>query len=141
MPITIERIDDAFHFVGTNPEGNTLHMDLTPEEGGTGQGYGPMQMVATALGGCSAIDIILILRKGRQTIESFSMTVDTKRATDQTPAVFTHLHVTYTLTGAIDPVKARRAVELSIEKYCSVSKMLEKTAEITFDVIVNGEAA
>lgn len=140
MPnIHIDRIDDAFHMVGTTEDGTSVHMDLTEAEGGTGQGVGPMQMVATALGGCSAIDIIHILKKGQQTITSFSIDVDYERAQDQTPAIFTTMHVHYTFEGDLQEAKVRRAVQLSLDKYCSVAKILEKTATITSSFSLNGE--
>ena len=67
MKITLHRLDDAFHFLATNETGNEVHLDVSPEEGGSGQGAGPMQAVIMALGGCSGIDIVSILKKGRQT--------------------------------------------------------------------------
>ena len=136
--IKIHRLDDAFHFRGSNEAGNTVDMDNSVKEGGTGQGIGPMQMVATALGGCSAIDVVHILKKARQPVENFDIEIEYERARDQIPAVFTHLHVHYILTGDLNTDKVRRAVNLAIRKYCSVATMLEKTATITYSFSVNG---
>ena len=138
MKITLHRLDDAFHFLATNETGNEVHLDVSPEEGGSGQGAGPMQAVIMALGGCSGIDIVSILKKGRQDLQGFDVEIDYERAEGEVPALFTRIHAHYTLTGNLDPEKARRAVDLSINKYCSVAKILEKTATITASFSVNG---
>ena len=138
MKINLHRLDDAFHFLATNDAGNEVHLDVSPEEGGAGHGAGPMQAVIMALGGCSGIDIVSILKKGRQDLQGFDVEIDYERAEGEVPALFTHIHAHYILTGNLDPEKARRAVDLSINKYCSVAKILEKTATITASFSVNG---
>ncbi len=138
MRITLHRLDDAFHFLANNEAGNTVHFDISEEEGGTDQGVGPMQSVMMALGGCSSIDIISILKKGRQDVQDFDIEIDYERAERQVPSLFTTIHVHYLLTGNLEVEKVRRAVDLSIVKYCSVAKILEKTATITTSFSVNG---
>jgi putative redox protein len=138
MKVTVRRVDDAFRFVGTNEAGNTIEMDTAPEHGGSGSAPSPMQVVAMALGGCSAIDVIDILRKSRQNLDALEVEIDAERA-DDTPAVFTRLHCHFELTGALDAKKVERAIDLSLEKYCSVAKMLERSATITYSYSVNGE--
>ena len=138
MKVTLERLDDAFHFVGRNEDGIETHFDVTEAEGGANRAPGPMQTVAMAAGACSGIDVILILQKQRQDIETFGVEIDYERATDQVPAVFTEIHIHFRLTGDLDPQKVQRAIDLSIGKYCSVSRMLEKTATITWSYAVNG---
>lgn len=138
MNVSVRRIDDAFHFIAENEDGNSVHMDVTEEEGGTGQGAGPMQMVVMALGGCSSIDIVSILRKGRQDLRDLTVDLTYERAEGQIPSLFTKIHAHYRLDGDLDPEKVRRAVELSLEKYCSVAKIIEKTAPITYSFSVNG---
>ena len=133
--VTIRRLDNRHHFLGTNESGSTLGFDTDPP-GGVGQGVGPMQAVAMAIGGCSGIDIVDILTKGRQNLEGFEATIEYER--EGTPAVFSRIHVHYVLTGDLQPEKVRRAVDLSINKYCSVAKMIEKTAAITASFSVNG---
>jgi putative redox protein len=96
-----------------------------------------MQTVLAAIGGCSGIDLISILKKQKQEIESFEMTVDGEREKDAMPAPFTAIHIVYHIKGKVDKDKAQRAADLSIEKYCSVSKMLENSAKITYEVKVN----
>jgi putative redox protein len=130
MKVTVRRVDDAFRFVGTNEAGNTIEMDTAPEHGGGGSAPSPMQVVAMALGGCSAIDVVDILRKSRQQLDTLEVQIDAERA-DDTPAVFTRIHCHFELSGDLDAKKVERAIGLSLEKYCSVAKMLEKTVEIT----------
>jgi len=138
MRVTLDRIDGNFLFRGRNEHGAEALFDTTPEEGGTGSAPGPMQTVAMALGACSGIDVVSILRKGRQELVDFHIDVDYERATDLTPAVFTKIHIKYALTGDLDLEKVRRAVDLSVRRYCSVTRMLEKTASIETSFSVNG---
>ena len=133
--VTLKRLDDKNHFLGTNESGKSLHFDTDPPSG-NGQGVGPMQAVAMAIGGCSGIDIVDILRKGRQDLEGLDTTIEYER--EGTPALFTKIHVHYALTGDLKPEKVRRAVDLSINKYCSVAKIVEKTAAISVSYSVNG---
>lgn len=137
--VTLKRLDDKFHFLAANSSGNSLHFDTGPEEGGSGQGVGPMQAVAMALGGCSGIDIVIILKKQRQDLQKFDTIITYDRAEQETPSLFTKLHVHYEFEGELDPDKVRRAVDLSVNKYCSVAKILEKTAPITVSWSINGQ--
>ncbi|MCY4170160.1 MAG: OsmC family protein [Bacteroidetes bacterium] len=140
MPkVTLSRLDNKFHFVGTNSAGNSLHLDTSPDEGGSGQGVGPMQAVAMALGGCSGIDIVIVLDKQRQDLQKFDTTITYERSQNETPALFNTLHVHYEFEGNLDEDKVRRAVDLSINKYCSVAKIIEKTAPITVSWSINGQ--
>jgi putative redox protein len=137
MQIKIKRFDKDYGFEAVNEAGKTLTMDAGPAIGGHGQGFSPMQIVLAAIGGCSGIDLISILKKQKQEIESFEMIVDGEREQGAVPSPFTAIHIIYKMTGKIDKEKAQRAADLSIEKYCSVSKMLEKSAKITYEVKVN----
>ena len=139
MRITIHRLTEPYHFVATSTRGREIHMDEPPESGGNDQGVSPMQMLIMAMGGCSGIDIALILNKSRQRIDSFDMEIDAERPPDTVGMPYHKIHAHYVLTGEIDPAKAQRAVRLSITKYCGVSRTLEATGEITSSVSVNGE--
>ena len=134
MRINVRRADAPYHFVATNAAGIEVHMDSGPEP----KGAGPVQMLVMALAGCSGIDIVDILEKGRQQLDTFDVELDYERATGQVPALITKIHVHFVLTGTLDVDKVRRAVELSLDKYCTVSRMLEKTATITYSFSVNG---
>jgi len=137
MRVNIKRFDTDFGFEASNEAGKTLTLDAGPAIGGHGQGFSPMQAVLAAIGGCSGIDIISILKKQKQEISGFEMTVDGDREKDVVPSPFTAIHIVYHIRGNVDPEKAQRAADLSIEKYCSVSKMLEKSAKITYEVKIN----
>jgi putative redox protein len=138
MKVTLHRLDNAFHFLAKNADGNEVHFDLTPEEGGSGQGAGPMQTVMMCLAGCSSIDVISILKKARQDVQDLDVEVEYERAEGEVPSLFTTAHVHFLLTGDLDVDKVRRAIDLSINKYCSVSKIIEKTATITASFSING---
>ena len=120
-------------FEGVSGSGHRVTMDVAPEVGGRNLGLRPMEMVLLGLGGCTAIDVLHMLRKGRQPITDMRVELDAERA-DDVPKVFTKIHLHFVLTGAgLDPHKIERAINLSASKYCSASMMLNKTAEMTHD--------
>ncbi len=133
MQIEIKRLDDAFHLQATNESGNTVESDGAERIGGSGKGMRPMQMLLSSLGSCSAIDVINFLRKQRQPLADIKLTITGEREADQVPSLFTHVHVHYQLFGDLDEGKVQKAVALSMDKYCSVARILEKTAKITWD--------
>lgn len=113
--------------------------DIGDPHGNGGAGPRPMEMVLMGLGGCSGIDVLSILNKARLTVTAFDIDIEAERAS-QTPAVFTRIHLHYRLRGAaLDRHKVTRAVALSMEKYCSVTRMLEKTAAISYEVSIDGD--
>jgi putative redox protein len=120
-------------FVGQSESGHSVVMDGAPEAGGRNLGVRPMEMLLMGLGGCSAFDVVMILRKSRQQVTDCVADLDATRA-DSDPKVFTKIHVHFTVTGkSLDPKRVEQAVKLSAEKYCSASIMLGKTAELTHD--------
>lgn len=137
MKINIKRLNDDFHMEASNEDGNVLHMDGSPDIGGQGKGMRPMQLLLAAVGGCSAIDVILILKKQKQVIESFEVEVDGEREKIEDYSLFREICLNFKIKGNVDLDKAERAVKLSMEKYCSVSKTLEPTAKITYKVTLN----
>lgn len=137
MKIHLNKVDDDFCFEAINEDGKSLRLDAGTSIGGKASAFSPMQAVLAAIGGCSAIDILNILRKQKQEITRFEMVVDGNRVPGQVPSPFTGIHIVYNVFGKIDREKAQKAADLSIEKYCSVSKMLEKSAEITYKINVN----
>lgn len=132
IKIEIGRVGDGFHMEAANEQGNTIHMDASPDIGGTNQGMRPMQVLLAAMGGCSSIDVINILKKQRQDLKDIKITVTGEREKDAVPSLYTEVHAHFKLFGNLDPDKAEKAVALSVEKYCSVAKTLEKTAKITY---------
>jgi putative redox protein len=110
--------------------GHGLVIDGSPAIGGRNLGPRPMELVLAGLGGCTAMDVIEILRKQRQDVTDCVIEVEAERA-ETVPKVFTRIHLHYTVTGrALKPAAVERAVKLSAEKYCSVSAMLQSTASI-----------
>ena len=120
-------------FVGESASGHAVVMDGPPEFGGQNLGIRPMEMLILGLGGCSAFDVILILKKSKQKVDHCEVELDYDRA-EEMPKVYTRIHLHFVVTGRqLDPAKVKRAITLSAEKYCSASVMLGKTAEITHD--------
>ena len=132
IKIELNRLNDAFHFAAANENGNTVHIDASPDIGGTNQGMRPMQMLLSAMGGCSAIDIINILKKQKQGLRDMKITVTGERQKDVIPSLFESVHAHYKFYGKLDKDKVDKAISLSINKYCSVSRTIEKTAKITY---------
>jgi putative redox protein len=125
---------EAMTFVGESGSGHSVVMDASPEIGGRDLGVRPMEMLLLGLGGCTAIDVVLILRKGRERVTDCAIELEAERAPTD-PQVFTRIHLKYRVSGhALDRAKVERAVALSAEKYCSASAMLGRTAAITHEI-------
>lgn len=138
--VTLERVDSTYHFKGFNSRGGEIDVDSVGDRDGDPVGVGPMECLLFGLGGCSGIDIVMILTKGRQQIDSFRMRVRGERPSGQGARPYSEINTHYELTGNLDPLKVLRAVRLSHEKYCSVVKSLEHKTKITYSCTVNGEA-
>lgn len=120
-------------FVAQSGSGHSVVLDGPPEAGGQNLGVRPMEMVLLGLGGCTAFDVVDILRKKRETISDCVIEISAERA-DTVPKVFTKIHLHYIVRGSnVKDESVKRAVELSAEKYCSVSMMLNKTVAMTHD--------
>lgn len=133
MTVNLQRIDQDFNLRATSADGHTVVSDGSTTIGGHNAGMRPMEMLLSAVGSCSSIDIILLLRKQRQDLRDIRIAVSGTRREEE-PRIFTAIHVAYTLVGDIDPKKAERACRLSMEKLCSVSLMLKAGGvEITWD--------
>jgi putative redox protein len=137
MKITIHRINDAFLMEARNESNVTMQMDANPEIGGGDLAFRPVQALVASLGGCSGIDVLLILKKQKQQVDDFNIEMEAERAMDQTPSVVTGIHLKFVLKGKIESEKLEKAIELSLDKYCTVAKMLEKTAKITYSYKIN----
>lgn len=138
MKVQLKRLNNEYHFETVNERGHKVHLD-NKIEGVEAQGASPMELLLMGIAGCSGIDIIMILKKQHIEIEDLQMEVDGTRKDDGTiPNTFTNIHVKVFLKGDIPENKAKRAAELSFETYCSVAKMLEKAAEVSFEVHLNG---
>jgi putative redox protein len=140
MKITLDRVNDNFHFQLKNERGHIVDVDNRSEFGGDDLGASPMELVLMGVAGCSGIDMISILKKQRQEITSFKAEVEGVRVQIDEAKPFKEITVVFFLEGPINEEKAARAAQLSFEKYCSVSKTLEPTATINYKVVLNGVA-
>ena len=132
--------DAGMAFVAETGSGHAVVMDGAPEAGGRNIGLRPMEMVLAGTGGCSAFDVVLILKKGRHQVSACDVSLQAERA-DSDPKVFTRIHLHYRVKGKnLKPDAVARAIELSKEKYCSASIMIGKTAELTSDFEIFDEA-
>lgn len=139
MKMHIKRIDDDFLMEAVNDTNNTLLMDGSESIGGHHKGMRPMQLLLAAVGGCSSIDIITILKKQRQNIESFEVEVDSDSIKVDDHSEYQNIAIHFRLKGAIDADKALKAADLSFNKYCSVSMALQPQSHIHYTIEINGE--
>ena len=138
MKVELKRVDNAFHFEAVGTAGIPVNIDANPEVGGHNAGARPMEMLLMGLGGCSAIDIILILQKQKQEITDFRIHIDGDREANAVPSVFTNIRIHYALSGPnLSEEKVNRAIALSMDKYCSVSAILNKTATLSYTFSIN----
>jgi putative redox protein len=115
-------------FVATSPSGHAMAID---SDRSSNQAPGPMELLLMALGACTATDVVSILKKKRQKLESLEVVCSGERATEP-PTVWTKLEILYRLRGQLDDAAVKHAIQLSEEKYCSVSAMLKKTANVSW---------
>jgi putative redox protein len=124
MQTTVKWIDGVM-FLGESGSGHSVVMDGAPDQGGRNMGARPMEMILIGLGGCASFDVITMLQKGRQQVSDCRVDIAAQRV-DAVPAVFSSIHLEFVVTGTnLKESQVRRAVELSAEKYCSASIMLE----------------
>jgi putative redox protein len=127
-------------FTATTDSGHSIVMDGSPDAGGQNAGARPMEMLLIGMGGCTGIDVVMILKKSRVALKSLRIKLDAERA-DRPPMVFTKIHVHFIVEGdGLKPELVERAIKLSAEKYCSASIMLGQTAKITHDFEIVGAA-
>ncbi|MBA4381025.1 MAG: OsmC family protein [Sideroxydans sp.] len=132
MKARIKWVDDMT-FIGESASGHAVVMDASPEVGGRNLGPRPMEMLLLGAGGCSSIDVMMILKKSRQAVSDCYVEMSAERA-ETDPKVFTKIHMHFVVKGKdIKPEAVEKAVKLSAEKYCSASIMLGATAEMTHD--------
>lgn len=122
-------LDKQMQFIAHTPSGHQITFDAAEQFGGSNAGPQPMQMLLVTLAACSAMDVISILRKMRQQVDSYTVRVTGQRA-EEHPKVFTHIEVEHIVTGEVDEERLAHAIELSHTKYCPVTAMLRCTAEI-----------
>ena len=133
MECSVRWIDGGMSFVAETGSGHLVTMDGAPDAGGRNLAPRPMELVLAGAGGCSAFDVVMILKRGRQEVTGCEAKLRAERA-EADPKVFTKIHFHFVVRGrGLKPEAVERAIKLSAEKYCSASIMLGKTAEITHD--------
>lgn len=132
MKSRVKWIEDVC-FMGESGSGHAVVMDGAPDIGGRNLGPRPMEMLLLGVGGCTSVDVVMILKKSRQQVTGCEVVIEADRAEDH-PKVFTRIHMHFRISGrGIKAETVERAIRLSAEKYCSAGIMLGKTAEITHD--------
>jgi putative redox protein len=138
MKVALERINQDYLFKVTNSNGHSVFLDNKSKKEGEVAGISPMELLLMGLAGCSSIDVVAILNKQKLNPTSLKMEVEGERNETEIPSLFNKINVKVIVDGKISPEKIRRAVQLSFDKYCSVSKTLEHTAEINYLIFLNG---
>ena len=134
------KLIEGMAFIGESGSGHAVVMDGAPDHGGRNIGIRPMEMLLIGLAGCTAFDVVSILRKGREDVADCAVDVSAERAAED-PKVFTAIHLAYVVKGrGLSEAKVERAIKLSKEKYCSASIMLGKTAAVTHSFTVESLA-
>jgi len=138
MKVQLNRVNKKVHFEASSDLSDVkVHIDGSEAIGGEGKGVRPMELVLMALGSCSVLDLTTILQKQRQEIDDIHIEVSGKRR-EEIPNIFTHIHISFSLKGKIDEIKAQKAAELAVKKYCSVHDMLAAGGvDITYSIQVN----
>lgn len=133
--ITLKRIDNDYNFETFDEAGQSMKMDIPEDQGGHGNGVRPMQALLSALGGCSGVDVVMILKKQKETLDHYEMVISGERAVGKEPALWETIHIVFKLKGSMSKEKAEKACALSIDKYCSVAATLRAAgAVITWEV-------
>ena len=135
VTIELARVQNDYGFEATDAYGHKVQMDTSPESGGHNFGVRPMQMLLMGIAGCSAIDVISILKKQRQEVRDYKMTVNGEREAGKEPSLWKNISIDFHIYGNVDEDKAKRAAELSMDKYCSVAETLRRGGcEISYEV-------
>jgi putative redox protein len=137
MEINLVRKNDKYNFEAQNPAGEIVNLDAKPEIGGEGKGFRPMEMLLVGLGGCSGIDVVNVLKKQKEPLDDIKINIKAERREDEIPAIFKGINIHFDLYGSLNPDKVERALALTFEKYCSVSKILEQSATIDFSYTIH----
>ena len=138
MKVALERINQDYLFKVANSNGHSVLLDNKSKKEGEVAGISPMELLLMGLAGCSSIDVVAILNKQKLNPTSLKMEVEGERNETEIPSLFNKINVKVIVEGETSPEKIRRAVQLSFDKYCSVSKTLEHTAEINYLIFLNG---
>lgn len=132
MKITLRRVNDAVRFEATNERGHAVLVEGGQNAGGEALAPSPTEYLMISQASCTAVDIVELLKKMRQPLEHLEIEAIGRRAEDQVPKIFTGIHLHYKVYGDVKEAKVEKAIQLSIEKYCTVSKMIDHITKITY---------
>jgi len=140
MEINLIRKSGKFNFEAENSNGFTVELDAKAEIGGTGKGFRPMEMLLIGLGGCSGIDMINVLTKQKEPVDDIKIKITATRKEEEMPPIFDVIDIHFDLTGALSVQKVERALALTFDKYCSVSNIIGRSAQIKFTYSIHQTA-
>ena len=135
MKVNLVRKNKAFHFEASTSDNLVVNIDGNPAIGGEGKGARPMELLLMGLGGCASIDLGLILKKQRQVLEDYQVTVSGQRHEDAGKS-FKTIDLHFELKGDLAEAKVEKAIELTLEKYCSVALSLNKDIEVNYSYTI-----
>jgi putative redox protein len=137
MEINLVRKNDKFNFEAENPAGEKVQLDAKAEIGGEGKGFRPMEMLLIGLGGCSGIDMVNVLTKQKEPLKDVKINIKASRRDEEMPPIFKEIDIHFDLYGALSDTKVARALDLTFDKYCSVSNILGRSATIKFTYTIH----
>jgi putative redox protein len=137
MEINLIRKSGKFNFEAQNDNGFTVELDAKPAIGGEGKGFRPMEMLLVGLGGCSGIDMVNVLTKQKEPLNDIKINIKATRKDEEMPPIFDVIDIHFNLYGDLNTQKVERALQLTFDKYCSVSNILGRSATINFTYTIN----
>lgn len=137
MEINLTRKSGKFNFEAINEQGHTVLLDGKPAIGGEGKGFRPMEMLLVGLGGCSGIDVVNVLTKQREPLNDIKIHIKATRKEEEMPPIFDVIDIRFDLFGEVSEEKVKRALQMTFDKYCSVSNILGRSATINFSYTIN----
>jgi putative redox protein len=141
MKVFLKRVNNSVLFEASNSRGHTINIEGSRDIGGQDSAPSPTELLLMSQAGCTAIDVVELLKKMRQPLEHLEIETEGHRAQDQVPKIFKGIHLHYKIYGDVNPEKADKAIAMSISKYCTISKMIDQVATLTysFEVIKDAE--
>lgn len=136
MEINLSRKSGKFNFEAVNESGFTVQLDAKPAIGGEGKGFRPMETLLVGLGGCSGIDIVNVLTKQKEPLDDIKINIKATRKDEEMPPIFDVINIHFDLYGDLSVAKVERAIQMTFDKYCSVSNILGRSATINFSYTI-----
>ncbi|MBB2145372.1 OsmC family peroxiredoxin [Pedobacter sp. LMG 31464] len=137
MEINLIRKSGKFNFEASNEAGFKVELDAKPAIGGEGKGFRPMETLLVGLGGCSGIDVVNVLTKQKEPLNDIKISIKATRRDEEMPPIFDVINIHFDLFGDLSTTKVERALQMTFEKYCSVSNILGRSATINFTYTIN----